>query len=140
MEEDQGTREDCIFCKIAKGEIPSAWLAESKNTIAFLDITPANKGHFLVIPKQHVERIDQLPPMIFAEMSDVASKIILKLVAEIHPDGYNVLVNNGTAAGQEIMHLHLHVIPRYDSDDFKFRWTHKSYAKDEILGYAKKLL
>lgn len=130
---------DCIFCKLAKGEIPAAKVAETDDVLAFLDISPANKGHIIIIPKQHAERVDEIDEKTFGEMAILASRLAKRLMQVVKPDGYNILVNNAEAAGQEVMHLHLHVMPRFDSDDFAFRWTHKKYGNGEMQELAEKL-
>ncbi|MFH1133091.1 MAG: HIT family protein [Nanoarchaeota archaeon] len=130
---------DCIFCSIISGKIPSAKVAETKNVLAFLDIQPANPGHILIVPKKHVERMDEAENEVFCEMSNLAAKLAKKLMRELYPAGYNILINNGGAAGQEVKHLHLHIIPRYEDDRFAFRWPHKRYGAGEMQALAKRL-
>ncbi len=122
----------CIFCKIIKGEIPCAKVYEDSETLAFLDISPCNKGHTLVIPKKHYETIDQMP---VEELKDLIAKVqkISKAVKETtSAEGYNVNQNNGKAAGQLVNHVHFHIIPRFNNDGHSFDWTHLKYEEDEM--------
>lgn len=108
---------DCIFCKIAQGEIPSAKVFENEHVIAFLDISQVTKGHTLVIPKVHKENLFELTPEIakniFAAVPEIANA--LKIV--YNPIGLNMVNNNGEAAGQTVFHYHVHLIPRYGKGD-----------------------
>ncbi len=108
----------CLFCKIIEGSIPSHTIYEDKNYLAFLDISPLSEGHTLVIPKEHQEYIENYSPEINSGLFTVAHKIINKIKkSSINFEGCNILINNGTAAGQEVPHAHLHIIPRYIGDD-----------------------
>ena len=111
--------EDCIFCKIAKEEIPSNKVYEDEHVFAFLDINPRAKGHALVIPKVHAENLldlnDELLPFFITGI-----KRVMHLIEEkLHPDGFNVGLNHGLAGGQEVPHLHMHIFPRYEGDGGK---------------------
>ena|SRR3989344_2168332 len=106
---------DCIFCKIAKGEIDSAKVFEDENIFAFLDIKPFTKGHCLIIPKKHFENIFDIPEDSLQRIAVVAKKISKKIKDTLQADGIRLSQSNGKTAGQEIMHFHLHVIPRYES-------------------------
>ncbi len=108
--------ENCIFCKIAKGEIPSYKIYEDKDIFAFLDIKPFSKGHCLVIPKQHFENIFDIDENILKKVAVVAKKMCEKIKNTLHADGIRLSQSNGKTAGQEIMHFHLHIIPRYEGD------------------------
>ncbi len=107
---------DCIFCKIAKGEIPSFKVYEDENTLAFLDIKPATKGHALVIPKKHAENVFDISEADLEKVAMVAKKLSVKIKDVLQADGIRLSQSNGTVAGQEVMHFHLHVIPRYEND------------------------
>ena len=111
---------DCIFCRIIKGEIPSAKIYESNDVISFLDIAPANKGHALVMPKQHYESFADVPKKITDEMIDVIKKIGAAQKKAIGSGGFNILLNDAKIAGQEIPHSHMHIIPRFANDGLKF--------------------
>lgn len=130
---------DCIFCKIIKGEIPSSKVYEDDKILAFLDINPANKGHTLIIPKTHYETLNNIPQDILAELIKVVQKISKSVDAKIKPDGYNLLMSNKPAAEQVIPHAHIHVIPRYENDDFKLIWTHKKYEEGEMDEFKDKI-
>ena len=133
------TKPDCIFCKIIRGEIPCPKIYEDKSFISFLDISPANKGHALVLPKKHYTTALDMPENEFKEMAKIGQKITSAIMLAIKPGGINMLINNGKPAGQEVDHVHLHIMPRYSSDDFKIRWTHKEYAENELEKYAKNI-
>jgi len=107
--------ENCIFCKIVKGEIKSQKVYEDEETLAFLDINPVNKGHVLVIPKDHYENIFDIPKDKLSKVMEVAQKIAIA-IKKMGADGVNIVSNNGKAAEQHVFHLHIHVIPRYYND------------------------
>ena len=108
--------EDCIFCKIIKGEIPCFKIYEDTDVLVFLDIKPFTKGHCLVIPKHHAENIFDIPENDLQKVSGVAKKISQKIKDVLGADGIRLSQSNGTAAGQDVMHFHLHIIPRYEND------------------------
>ncbi len=107
---------DCIFCKIVKGEIPSLRVYEDEKSLAILDINPANYGHTLVLPKEHHENVFDVPEETIKHLAAVAKKIATRIKSKLGADGVNILQNNGKAAGQIVMHMHIHVIPRYEND------------------------
>ncbi len=109
--------EDCIFCKIVKGEIPCYKVYEDSEVLAFLDISQTTKGHTLVIPKEHFDNILFTPEDIMAKVMRVAQKIAQAEVTTLHAQGVNILTNANEIAGQTVMHFHVHVIPRYDQND-----------------------
>ena len=108
--------ENCIFCKIAAGEIPSATIYEDDDFRVILDIEPASKGHALILPKDHYANLYELPEELASKALVVAKKVITKMTEIVGCDGYNVLQNNGEAAGQTVFHFHMHLIPRYNGD------------------------
>lgn len=130
---------DCIFCKIVSGEVPSSNIYEDENVLSFLDISPANKGHTLVIPKKHFEKFNDMPEEAASDLMKAANKISKAVEKAVEPNGYSILINNSEAAGQEIKHVHLHIIPKYNNDDFKLLWTHKQYREGEIDEYQRKI-
>ncbi|KAJ4387936.1 Adenosine 5'-monophosphoramidase [Gnomoniopsis smithogilvyi] len=103
----------CLFCKIIKGDIPSIKLFESDKTLAFMDINPLSKGHALVIPKHHGEKLSDIPDEHLTELLPIAKKIAIATGAE----NYNILQNNGKLAHQEVGHLHVHVIPKPNQEE-----------------------
>ena len=129
--------QDCIFCKIVKGEIPSAKIYEDEKTLAFLDIAPVNIGHTLVIPKEHFRSIYEIPENLLAETMKTAKKI--SGVIKNTSDGVNVTINNGGAAGQIIFHFHVHVIPRLASDGFGPWHGRRPYKEGEMQEVARKI-
>jgi len=107
---------DCLFCKIIRGEIPSRKVYEDKDSVAFLDINPANPGHTLVMPKKHAENIFDADDELLGRVI-VAAKVISKKIKEsLNADGINVIQNNGRHAGQIVNHIHFHIIPRFAND------------------------
>lgn len=114
--------ENCIFCKIAQGEIPSATLYEDDNFRVILDVAPAAKGHALILPKQHFANIYEMPEELTAGAFILAKKMASKLEAALGCDGINVLQNNREAAGQTVFHFHIHLIPRYHNDKVGLGW------------------
>ncbi|MFT8708528.1 MAG: HIT family protein [Sporolactobacillus sp.] len=116
--------DDCIFCKIIKGEIPCAKVYEDENILAFLDLGQVTKGHTLVIPKQHRRDIFELDADTAAKLYQCVPMIAKALQATFNPIGLNILNNNGVPAGQTILHYHIHLIPRYGAEDtFNFTFT-----------------
>ncbi|WP_421077201.1 HIT family protein [Methanothermococcus sp. Ax23] len=105
----------CIFCKIVNKEIPAKIIYEDENTLAFLDINPRSKGHTLVIPKEHYETFDELPEETAVNLTKTIKKVV-NILKSLNPDGYNILNNNKPIAGQEVPHVHFHIIPRYNDE------------------------
>lgn len=116
------TDENCIFCKIIAGEIPSTAVYEDDDFRAILDVNPAARGHVIILPKKHAANIFELEDEEAAKIFPVAKKIATALKKTYQCDGVNVLQNNGEAAGQTVFHLHVHVIPRYYDDDVDIMW------------------
>lgn len=130
---------DCIFCKIAAGEIPCAKLYESEEILAFLDIAPVNKGHALVIPKQHYANLFELPDGLGASLLAELKRVGTAIMAATGADGLNVGMNNHEAAGQLVMHAHFHLIPRFRDDGLTL-WGQKSYdGQEEMHALAAKI-
>lgn len=133
---------DCIFCKIVKGEIPSAKVFENEHVVAFLDISQVTKGHTLVIPKIHKENVYELTPEIAQNIFKVVPKIANALKATYNPIGLNLVNNNGEKAGQSVFHFHMHLIPRYgEGDGFGAVWkTHESdYTPEDYQKMASEI-
>lgn len=123
--------ENCIFCKIANGEIPAATLYEDEDFRVILDLGPASKGHALILPKQHAANLFELPDELAAKVMPLAKKIASKLQEGLGADGINVVQNNGEAAGQTVFHFHLHLIPRYQNDTVNVTWTPGTLTEEE---------
>ena len=114
--------DNCIFCKIASGEIPSVTLHEDEDFRVILDVGPASKGHALILPKDHYANIYKLPEEITAKAYVLAKKIAARLTDALNCDGFNILQNNGEPAGQTVFHFHIHLIPRYQNDNVGLTW------------------
>ena len=121
---------NCIFCKIVAGEIPSTQIYEDELVYAFLDISPINPGHVLVIPKEHHESASTIPEAIAGRMFHVGARIGIALKRLDAYDAYNLHLADGAAAGQVVMHAHLHVVPRGVEDHFHWNWRQMPYADD----------
>lgn len=106
-------KNSCIFCAIAAGEIPSFKVYEDDEVLAYLDINPFSKGHTLVIPKSHSEGLLDTPGVTLGKLIDRVKLVADKVKRATQCDGFNVLQNNGASAGQSVMHIHFHIVPRY---------------------------
>jgi histidine triad (HIT) family protein len=108
--------QDCIFCSIVSGDIPSRNVYEDSDVLAFLDANPLAAGHTLVIPKEHHERMDDLPSDLASDVLDVLYRLVPQVESAVDADGTTIAFNNGSAAGQEVPHIHGHIIPRFEND------------------------
>lgn len=134
-------KDDCIFCKIIKGDIPSRTLYEDDSFKVIMDIEPADKGHALILPKDHYADLYEIPEDLAAGATKLAKKLITEFTAKLNCDGYNILQNNKEAAGQTVSHYHVHLIPRYADGQKLFRYEPLKLASeemDEIEGKIKK--
>ena len=129
---------DCIFCKIVAGDIPSTKIYEDDASLAFLDIRPVNPGHTLVIPKAHYRNILDIPEEIFADVARTIKKVAPAVKAGSGASGVNVSSSHEPSAGQEVFHLHVHIIPRFEGDDLTY-WPHGSYTEGESATIAEKI-
>ncbi len=125
-------KDNCIFCKIANGEIPSKTLYEDRNFRVILDLGPATKGHALILPREHAENLYDLPRESASEVMVLAQKMAATLVEKHRCDGLNLVQNNGEAAGQTVRHFHLHLIPRYVDDGQSINWKTGSPTQEEL--------
>ena len=114
---------NCIFCKIAAGEIPSSTVYEDGDFRVIMDISPAAKGHCIILPKEHAANIFELSEETAGKIFVVAKKVATAMKEELGCEGINVLQNNGEAAGQTVFHVHMHLIPRYKGDSVEIHWT-----------------
>ena len=130
---------DCIFCKIASGHIPSAKIYEDEIVVAILDIGPISDGHTLVMPRQHFEKVHSCPPELLGQIWTRLGKIAGAVAAAADADGYNVLCNNGRAAGQVVDHLHFHIVPRKTDDGVFAQWPSYKYRPGQIEIIAEKI-
>jgi histidine triad (HIT) family protein len=131
--------DNCIFCKIAAGQILSVKIYEDENVLAFLDVGPISDGHTLVIPKQHYTKVHECPPQILSCVASVLPKVAAAVFGAMQADGYNVLCNNGRAAGQLVEHLHFHIIPRKTGDGVFNHWPAFKYPQGKIEEIAGKI-
>lgn len=106
----------CIFCKIVRGEVPCFQVYEDSQTLAFLDIHPANPGHTLVIPKRHAENIFETTKEEWLSISDAVRVLSIAVEKATGADGLNIKMNNREHGGQDVMHAHVHIVPRYEGD------------------------
>ncbi len=135
-------KDDCIFCKIANGEIPSATLYEDERFRVILDLGPASKGHALILPKEHYPNLYELPDELAEKAILLAKKMIVKMTKALDCDGFNVVQNNGAPAGQTVFHFHMHLIPRYENDDAGFGWNTGELSeadKEDILAKMREI-
>jgi histidine triad (HIT) family protein len=130
---------DCIFCKIASGEIPAAKIYEDEVVVAFLDIGPVSEGHTLVMPHRHIERVHSCPPELLGEIATRIGKIAGAIISAVGADAYNVLCNNGRAAGQVVEHLHFHIIPRRPGDGVFTQWPSRRYPPGKAEAIVAKI-
>ena len=125
------TDSNCIFCKIANGEIPSKTVYEDERFRVILDISPASKGHAIILVKNHAENVFELPEEVASAIYVVAKKVATAMKKVLKCDGVNILQNNGEVAGQTVFHLHMHVIPRYKDDHVQIKW--KSGEESDVI-------
>ena len=131
--------EDCIFCKIIKGEIPCFKLYEDDHTMAFMDINPAHEGHALVVPRVHARDLLSVEPEAIAAVAVTARRVARAVDATLAPEGLNLLQCNGEAAGQSVFHLHMHVLPRATGDELRMNWGLKPGDMDAIGALAARI-
>lgn len=123
---------NCIFCKIANGEIPSTTLYEDEDFRVILDLGPATRGHALLLPKEHYANLFELDDEVAAKALVVARKIAAKMKMALGADGFNLVQNNGEAAGQTVFHFHMHLIPRYENDQAGILWKPKETTPEDM--------
>lgn len=121
---------DCLFCKIVRGEIPAAKVYEDDELIAFLDIKPVNPGHVLLIPKAHHETLLQTPPKLLESMMAMVPSLARAAMQATGSEGFNLACNTGTVAGQVVFHTHLHIMPRKAGDGYEL-WHGEPYADQQ---------
>lgn len=129
--------DECIFCRILDGELPSTPVDEDERTIAFMDINPVTRGHALVIPRSHARDLNDVEPDDLAAVSTAAHRLARRMPGALGADGVNLLVCSGPAAWQTVFHFHMHVIPRYLGDGAKPPWPHVPGDMDDIRAAAE---
>ncbi|KAK2957687.1 putative Adenosine 5'-monophosphoramidase HNT1 [Blattamonas nauphoetae] len=133
--------DSCLFCKIAQGHIPSHKIYENDKVYAFLDLSPQNEGHILVIPKYHGEKLKDIPDDFLSEIPIAVKKISLAFEKMNGKElEYNVLQNNGSSSGQVVMHTHFHIIPRFEGDGFNLHFAPKQATQEELKAFKDKLV
>ena len=133
-------KDDCIFCKLANGVFPTNSIYEDEDFSVILDASPATKGHALILPKEHYDNVYEMPDALLEKTIKLAKKIIQKETDVLGCDGYNIVQNNGEAAGQTVFHFHMHLIPRYKNDGVGITWTPGTLTdedREEILEKVK---
>jgi histidine triad (HIT) family protein len=131
--------QDCIFCKIIAGEIPAQIIDEDANTVAFMDINPATRGHVLVVPRRHARDLLEIDPADLEAVALTAQRIAARMPDRLGADGVNLLNSCGRAAWQTVFHFHIHVIPRYGGDPLRLPWTPAEGDPEEIKAAAEAL-
>lgn len=132
--------DNCIFCKIANGEIPAKTLHEDELFRVILDLNPATKGHALILPKDHASNLFDLPEKTAAAVLVLAKRLAADMSEKLGCDGLNLVQNNGEAAGQTVSHFHLHMIPRYVNDGQTLSWTPGKASQEELEEVRKTLI
>lgn len=132
---------DCIFCRIAAGDIPSKTIYEDQEFRVILDISPATKGHALILPKEHYADLYEIPEDTAAKVMKLAKKLMAHMTEVLGCDGFNIIQNNGEAAGQTVFHFHMHLIPRYknDGNEDRLMWNHLELTEEELESIHKML-
>lgn len=132
---------DCIFCKIAAGEIPCAKVYEDETKLAFMDINPIRPGHVLLVPKKHYERVTDMPSDEAAELCGALPALGQAVVAAAKADGMNIHQTNGRCSGQAVFHVHFHLIPRHNDDGYSFHWKPVGpYEQGKMEEWRKRIM
>ncbi len=135
-------KDDCIFCKLANGDIPTNMIYQDDDFAVIMDAAPVSKGHALILPREHADNLYELPDETASKLMPLAKKIASRMKERLNCDGLNILQNNGETAGQSVFHFHMHVIPRYDgaannSDLLKF--SSANLSEGEISDISSQL-
>jgi histidine triad (HIT) family protein len=130
---------DCIFCQIVAGQVPAQKVDEDEDTIAFMDISPATRGHALVIPRRHSRDLLEISPEDLQATIMAAQRLARRMTERLGCDGINLLNARGTEAWQTVFHFHMHVIPRYTHDPLRLPWNPAPGDKDKIARVAEEL-
>lgn len=132
-------KEDCIFCKIANGEIPAKTLYENEDFRVILDLGPATKGHALILPKEHAADLYELSDETAGKVLVLAKKMASVMREKLQCEGLNLVQNNGEVAGQTVRHFHLHLIPRYKNDGQEINWVPGAPSQEELDAVRKEI-
>ena len=131
--------EECVFCKIVNGKIPAAKIYEDDKVLSFLDIMPANKGHCLIVPKQHAATLIEMEEEELEYTMKAVRKVARALSLSCGNGSFNLVMNNGKESGQVVNHAHIHLIPRFQKDRLRLKWSHLKYEDNEMKEYAEKI-
>lgn len=132
-------KDDCIFCKLANGDIPTNSIYEDDDFKVILDAAPATKGHCLILPKEHFADLLEADETVLAKALPLAKKIAKRQKEVLGADGVNILQNNGSEAGQTVFHLHIHIVPRYEGEKEILTWGHQEFSEEETKEIQKAL-
>ena len=131
--------DNCIFCKLANGIIPTNSIYEDEHFNVILDMSPATKGHALILPKDHYKNLYELPEDTAAEVMKLAKKMAVEMTEKLGADGFNLVQNNNEIAGQTVFHFHMHLIPRYKNDRQRIAWSPTSPSAEELVEIKESL-
>ena len=132
-------KDDCIFCKLANGVIPTNTLYEDDDFKVFLDASPATKGHCLIVPKNHYANLEEIDDEVAAKVLPLSKKMMKVMKDKLNCEGLNLVQNNGEIAGQTVFHFHMHIIPRYSGDGQSINWRPHTPADGELEELVKAL-
>jgi histidine triad (HIT) family protein len=132
--------DSCLFCRIIRGELPSARVLETDHALAFLDINPVNHGHVLLLPRSHATTLAEIPDDLSAELGRLLPRLTRAVMAVASAPGANVIANIGEVAGQTIHHLHWHIIPRHAGDPVHWPWPHQPYPPGQLEATRDRLI
>ena len=132
--------DNCIFCKIANGDIPSKTIYEDDEFRVILDLGPATEGHALILPKDHYANLYELPDVVAGKVLKLAKKMAIQMTKKLGCDGFNIVQNNGEVAGQTVFHFHMHLIPRYSDDNQQIGWKPIESTQEELEEIKNKIL
>ncbi len=124
--------ENCIFCKLANGDIPTNKIYEDDDFTVIMDASPATKGHALILPKEHYKNLYEMPDDLLEKVMPLAKKLATHMTEVLHCDGFNIVQNNNEIAGQTVFHFHVHLIPRYEGGTEILGWDHQSFTDEEM--------
>lgn len=133
-------KDDCIFCRIANGNIPSNTLYEDDNFRVILDLSPATKGHALLLPKEHADNLYELSDAVAAQVMATVRNIAVRMKEKLHCDGINLVQNNGEAAGQTVNHFHMHIIPRYTGGTPMIEWPKEEPSPETLKNIRQQIV
>ena len=131
--------ENCIFCKLANHVFETNIIYEDDDFTVILDAGPATKGHALILPKEHHANLYEMPDELLSKAAVLAKKVVTALTEKLHPQGYNIVQNNGETAGQTVFHFHIHLIPRYSDDGQAIGWKPKKPSDTELKELAEQI-